>query len=248
MRRKLPIYNLDGNPFIVNVEKDHLCQMNYPHNIIRFADLLDLGTHYLLKFDTVEKCIFDLPWTDEPGRLSLLEVPPLTTLDPEGMAKKYHTTVEGLQGKVDIDLINNSPEVLERLAKGYSEFNVGPHAFKVDVNAMTLTSLESPEITIQLSLLKPLPGRNGWEIHYDPEKDKLYLPYTGDMIMKSDTIQIYWIPPPKILDPIGTAEKCRLKKTEFLRAYPIQKHLEAKLLFTVMNSNHSHKYRPGIKY
>jgi len=243
MKRTLPIYKLDGIPFIVDIQNNCLQEVNNPHNRVRFMGTMDTGSGYQICFD---RKIKNHGILSQPGsaRYLMLNVPYLKDLDPIGAMLKYDTTLEDLKNKSDLDLILSQPQFIERLRKGYSEIKIGEEPFKLVIyNNCYLQSLKNPDRIIYLSHLKKSEKEKGWEILYDPERKKLFNseesvvsdPYYFQKAPKE--LQILLIPHLYVMDPIGLSLAFDRKPTTFLLAFPLHKELAAKLISKINAPN-----------
>lgn len=113
-RRQRPTFEIGGIPFIVDVDNSVLLHPGDARSIIFFSDMEDKGDHYLLQFDRATASGWE-EGAEQPGLLSV-KVPQMVTLDPEGVAQKYSTTIDKLP-KRDADL-KCDPILLERRMQG----------------------------------------------------------------------------------------------------------------------------------
>lgn len=91
MTRQLPVVDIAGTPFYVDVLREELRQQDDPHNSISFNEFDQDGNGYTFLYDKQRKNVpaskVDLkhmePW------LQWVTIPALMELDPEGIALKY---------------------------------------------------------------------------------------------------------------------------------------------------------------
>jgi len=104
MKRELPVFNIEGTDFLVDVDKRWLIQAGNPGNFFEFIDMEDKGTHYEMFYDKRYKCeVVGVGPRDD--QMIDIKIPPMVVLDPVGVAEKYGLTVEGLKGKTDMDIM-----------------------------------------------------------------------------------------------------------------------------------------------
>jgi hypothetical protein len=91
MTRQLPIVDIIGTAFCVDVQRDHLWQKDNPKNRISFSVFDQDGDGYTFLYDTQQKNTpEDKADIKELGdRYKWVTLPALMELDPEGIALKY---------------------------------------------------------------------------------------------------------------------------------------------------------------
>src|ERR1700761_4504127 len=104
MERELPIYNIHGTEFIVDIENNELRQKGKEDNFISFLDMTDKGTHYSFYYDKDRKEMSIGNKADHEG-IILTDIPPMARLDPEAMSKKYGVPVDEVKNMKDFDII-----------------------------------------------------------------------------------------------------------------------------------------------
>jgi len=96
MERELPIVEIDGVAFYVDVVRDELWQVGCPENRISFDAFhaVDNGYYFIYNRKTCS-CAWDNAYIDaHPEEYSVVMVPALMELDPEGMALHYEIPLE----------------------------------------------------------------------------------------------------------------------------------------------------------
>jgi hypothetical protein len=115
MERELPIINLEGRDYLVDVNKLELREKANSGNIIAFTEMRDLGDGYS----------FDI------GNVTV-KIPEFVKLDPEGMAAKYH--IDDLSGKTDFDVMVDQEAFYKRVNQGMlPTVDIAGHTFYVDL-------------------------------------------------------------------------------------------------------------------
>lgn len=90
MNRQLPIVDIAGTAFYVDVLHEELRQKDDPHNRISFNEFDQEGDGYTFLYDKQRRNVPDKPDLKhmEPW-LEWVTIPALMELDPEGIALKY---------------------------------------------------------------------------------------------------------------------------------------------------------------
>lgn len=96
MERALPVVDILGTPFYVDVLHEQLRQKDNDNNRIPFSVFDQEGEGYTFLYDTELKAApEDLDAiTDHNGRYQWVTLPALMELDPEGIAFKYDIPLE----------------------------------------------------------------------------------------------------------------------------------------------------------
>ncbi|MGK6353174.1 hypothetical protein [Parapedobacter sp. DT-150] len=91
MERQLPIHHIGGTGFYVDVEAGEFREVLNPGNRIPFDELRFKGDHYELAFDSSTRGAYrgDLDSAIGRAHVSLVRIPRLFELDPEGMERKF---------------------------------------------------------------------------------------------------------------------------------------------------------------
>lgn len=97
MKRQLPLVDLKGTAFYVDVLHDWLQQQNNPGNTISFDAFEQERDGYTFLYDLLIKNVPVNPEAQEDGiRYVRITLRALMELDPEGIAIKYHIPLEVL--------------------------------------------------------------------------------------------------------------------------------------------------------
>lgn len=226
--RKARIHSFEGLDFEVDIDKQVFRQINNPEHEISFiTQMTDLGDHYMLAFDTITKTA--VHGDHDPKAIRPIIIPPLSELDPEGMAAKYGVSVELLKGKKDFEIIVD-PEALELRRQGVLPVvNIAGDDFVFDLRLQELRHKENFHPVISMASLDLT--SDGW--HYEA----FYHPYMKQIVSIDrkllefpDGVIKIKLPNELVLDPVGTARQYQMNEYELLRRYPIQKELKAELI------------------
>lgn len=97
MKRQLPIIDVKGTAFYVDVLRDRLQQQKDPENTISFDVFEQDRDGYTFLYDILTKNVPEDPEVQEDGiRYVRITLSALMELDPEGIALKYHIPLEVL--------------------------------------------------------------------------------------------------------------------------------------------------------
>jgi hypothetical protein len=94
--KPLPITDIGGTPFFVDLLRMEFREVDDPANRISFFELHDKGDHLLLFYDNLARKAWEAPDKDSrtPGNVKMVRLPPLNELDPFA-----YTLLQGRQDK-----------------------------------------------------------------------------------------------------------------------------------------------------
>lgn len=228
MKRELPVYNIEGTDFIVDVAHLQLREKENPENIIRVFDMRDIGDGYVFDYNSKIK---NLPvHLSEYHESTVVKIPELVKLDPVGMAKKYGYAEAEVQNKTDFDIIVDQQALGKRLMGHLTTIDIAGHLFYVD---------------IPMDMLRPKDDvlSNGIvfsqiEHYYDDEREMYMIPYNPKThefqeidhqsitSLPKDLIVISF-PHESVLDPVGYNRKGGWDETDGLKEVNIRSHFKA---------------------
>jgi hypothetical protein len=226
--REPVIYNIDGTSFTVDIDRQVLRQTSDQGNEISFINnMQDHGTHYRLLYDLVElrpaEDLFD------GNRIKVVDIPQLTTLDPEGMSARYSIPVEKLRTLNDFEVIVDQEALALRKAGILPQIDIAGEKFAVDLR---LQELRHAQYFFPVISLKSLDLTNdGWhyEAFYEPLMKQTVAIDPKLLEIPQGIIKIK-IPNEIGLDPVATAQIYGMDERALLRRYPIQKDLKAEVI------------------
>lgn len=229
MERTLPIINVEGTDFRVDVEQMALIGKDNTGNRINFYDMVDMGTHYEIEYDPKLKNISDGP----DDNYVTVDIPSMTRLDPEGMAQKYHASLENIAQRTDEDVMTGSPDIQQRLAGKLNLIEIEGHPFYVDFMMGYLRphdDFSTHGISLETLDYAEADGIYGSVHLYDPKKHELYEPDMSTITSLPEGIKLIRLPPLMQLDPLGYARKFNWELKEVLLRYDFQAVMKAKTL------------------
>lgn len=167
MERELPVFNIRGTDFIVDVEKFELREKEDPFNKISIFNLKDVGDGYILEYCPQLKNTYVPFVNDKPV---VVKIPRMNELDPIGMAEKYKQVLEDIKGRTDFEIMVNQKAYDLRVNKNVlPTIKIAGHIFYVD---------------IQMDMLRPKDDLlskgivfSDIEKYYDLEKRTYTIPY-----------------------------------------------------------------------
>lgn len=237
MEKELPIINIEGTDFIVDVMKDELREKANPENVMSFAQMQGngFGNGYSFHYDLNLKNFPDTELFDDDGYAGEMvekNIPDLVKIDPERLAEKYNLTLEEVQKKIDFELRiePNSPLDL-RWNKGIlPTIDIAGHTFYVDI----LMDKLRPKDDFKSK------GISFTEIsdYYDRDRRAYVIPYNPNTreFQQDDVFKMTELPKDTIvvqfphqyeLDKVGWYKK---NGNPFLRQEFTQLHYEARTL------------------
>src|SRR4051794_5319953 len=95
MERKLPIIEIEGTQFIVDIINEELREKDRPENILDIKKMSYMGLNkgYSFYYDVeIRNYPKDLPFSDDDFKK--IDIQDFSKIDPYGMALKYNTSVE----------------------------------------------------------------------------------------------------------------------------------------------------------
>lgn len=200
---ELPIVDLKGTDFYVDVTRFQLMEKWNSSNVIPFEKIQDYGDYYIIDYNKAIKNVREFPDSRD------IEIPmkQFVEIDPEGMARKYNISVEEVKCKTDFDFMVDQKEYDLRVNQGrLPTIDIAGHLFYVDMRMNKLRpkddflskGISFSEIDDHYS-----EERKAYLIPYDPKKHEFRaLDYENITSIPTDLIAVAF-PFQKILDPVG---------------------------------------------
>jgi len=227
MLRVLPLIDIHGKQFIVDVAKTEIRQLGEPQNTISFNDMIDCGNQYTFLYDTR---LQGTPRADsqDPSSFVQINIPSMVQLDPVGMAEKYGKTVEEIKGKTDFEVMVD-PKLLEkRLGGKLPLIDIAGNTYIIDLRLKELRLESDPFNRINLRNLEFSSDGEHYQFYYN-SSSKQALTTSPSLSPYQDGISFIEIPNDLGLDPVQVAREYKIDTNDLLRRYPIQKDLKAKV-------------------
>lgn len=216
MERELPILEIQGTKFIVDVANDRLKQLDNPENTIWFPHMTDMATHYVLSYDLDKKT--RLPYsTDTKVEVN---IPTLISLDPQGMAETYGLEIKELYGKTDYQVIVNPQNLQIRLSGKLPEIEIAGDIFIINMEQSELQLKSDPKIKIHLADFDSDGNKDILEAFYDLRTKALVGIDSRITELPADVIKIE-IPDELRLDPVYAGQEFNTDLKSFLRNKPL---------------------------
>lgn len=228
MERILPSFEIEGTEFIVDVSKKELRQLDNPDNTISFDDMKDNVTHYTINYSRVEKN-FPAPFQQGSQDVVEIDIPQMVQLDPIGMAQKHGITIEELQNKNDFDVIVDQKLLSVRLSGMLPKINIAGHNFIVDLRLSELRPENDFSTKIDLRNLDVSNDGEKFICFYEPSSKKV-VEIDSTITELPKGVVMLEIPDEMKLDPVAVARQFGVDEKSFLRKYPLQMQLDAKVV------------------
>lgn len=232
MERALPIYNIEGTDFIVDVNQMALIEKNNAKNKINFCDMVDLKTAYEIEFNNKAKNIY---YGDYPSdNYVSIEIPSMTKLDPEGMSFKYNVPLGHIASRTDEDVMTSSEEIKLRLQGKLNTIEIEGHPFYVDFRMGYLrphddfTTHGIP--LIKLDYVEEVSSFAATIHLYDKKKHELYEPDLSILTALPNGIVAIELPRLMDLDPVGYARHFNWDIKEVLLQANFQANMKVKTI------------------
>lgn len=229
MKRQLPVINIEGTDFLIDVIKLELREKGSSKNTISIFDMRDVGDGYVFFYGLEEKNIPHLFSSNEKTTVKIQE---LVKLDPEGMAAKYNVT--DVIGKSDFDLMVDQEALHKRIRLGnLPTVDIAGHTFYANAR-IDLLQPKDDFMTI---------GINFSEIHhyFDEDKNQYIIPYNPKthefQELDYDNITEYpkellaiEFPHEQVLDPVGWNRNNGFNETQNLKEIGLKLHFKAQII------------------
>lgn len=257
IERDLPVYELEGIQFQVNVPKAELIEMDTPfNNIIKLNDLKDNGDHYVIHWNSVEKNNDDfmafirrqpeedvmrrdfietigLKQFQEEQKHNLKKIPRLKDLDPVGMALHYKKDIAELAGKTDFEIMVNQ-EILERRNKGVLPvLHLGTGSFLVKLGEDQLFPLPGTSANpVEFSKIKQFLSMDGqyYRVPWNLKANEVARTEFHGLTDLPRHVQFFEFPAKDRLDPVGFFNKYGNQREliRHLRTFPLKEIIHAR--------------------
>lgn len=208
MEKELPIYDIDGMAFSVDVQQLRLIEKANPQNYLPFSEMDQKKSGYFILFDRERRVITD---DYEKGNCLTVRIPWMTQLDPLGMAEKYNVPFEGISTRTDRDVLCNNPEIDARIKNGQLNiYEIKCHPFYVDFPMGVLRpkdDFSTEGISLDILDYDDFPDMEGTFQFYDEARHEIMdLDWSGWTVLPTGISIIHF---PKIMDlnPVGFARK-----------------------------------------
>ncbi|HKO79351.1 MAG TPA: hypothetical protein VJU78_03110 [Chitinophagaceae bacterium] len=226
-------YNIEGRPFLLDLEKNHLRELSIQSNIIDFDEMQYRGTHYFIRYDVLKSTSPALRFKNsftEDG----LKIPLKVAIDPKGMSERYKFPLLEIAGKNDFDIIVNQDLLRKRLSGELPEIDIAGKYFIADFNKDELRLKDDSNFRINLNAF-----------YYDTENGTYKALYNlrtctieviNDKVKEIPTdVVLLDIPSQFKVDPVGLSEWFNLDLKDTLIKSPLQERYKAEV--TPLNEN-----------
>lgn len=229
MKRKLPIKEIHGTPFYVDVEDMALKQLGDSDNVIYFSSMEDKGSHYEFPYDLDTKT---MPGAFQVVRTNVIkvEIEQMARLDPQGMALKYGKTLSEVSGKSDYEVIVDQKLLEARKANILPVLDINNDEFYVDVENEKLIALRNPDHQLFFSGLSGNIIDGNIKGFYHVRRQEFIAIEWATKVYPTDVVYMEIPYNYRTLDPIYTAKAYSPEGARaFLCANPPKEKLVAKI-------------------
>lgn len=138
----MPIINIHGTDFMVDIEKLKLTEKSNENNHLPFGYMSEVSGGYEFDYGLKSRNIHNI-WTDEES--VRVKIPELVELDPLGMSEKYKVPVEHLKGKTDFEIMVDQQAFDLRVNKRVlPTIDIAGDVFYVDLDKERLIPKDNP--------------------------------------------------------------------------------------------------------
>ncbi|WP_367866999.1 hypothetical protein [Pedobacter sp. WC2423] len=223
---KLPVYEIEGTQFQVDVIAREMRECANPANIIGFHEMIDNGESYSFYYDPVDKNIS----IDTVYPSIYITVPQMRHFDPVTMAMHYNYLVADMNLKTDYEIIVDEELVKLRLGGALPIIKLMDHPFFVDERLGSLRPKDDfRTMGIYFDDMEEINDRELGFV-YDPKKHAIAELNLQTITKFPKDLYLLHVPHQWILDPVGWARRHGFDLKEVLRKYPPQKDLRATVI------------------
>lgn len=229
MERALPILEIEGTDFLVDVKKLEFKEKENPKNSISLFDMRDLGKGrgYVLEYSPQEK---NIPSLFSSTMTVSVTIPEMVALDPEGMSEKYGVPLEMFATKNDFDLMVDQTALKERFSGLLPIVDIAGHPFYVDLRMDMLRPKDdflSKGIVFSKIEDYYVDEKEIYSIPYNPKSHEFQeIDFSSITEIPQDIIVVSF-PHETILDPVGYNRKHGLDELANLKQTNLKSHFKA---------------------
>jgi hypothetical protein len=229
MRRELPITNIKGTDFVVDVQRMLLYQKTDPGNVISIESMENMGTHYCFDYD-LERKSMQLQWHPDVKNVVQVDMPPLVVLDPIGMSLKHNIPVAEVTQRDDISFKLNAEEyawLKERTGGTLPTIDLAGDIFEIHVKQGQLINLNPIGSGIDLKEIEKDQSHFFLLGYYNTVTKQIVHVTDLDQKMPAELVPLK-IPNEFALDLVGISQKYRKNDLALITFYPLTpKHQSA---------------------
>ena len=229
MQRELPIINIEGTDFRVDVNRFALIEKSNPDNFISVFNMRDTKNGYEFEYGLSSKNI-KIPLFDR--EIIPVKIPDMCVLDPIGMAIKHNVPFNEIKGKTDFELMVDQETFDKRVNKGMlPTLDILGYTFFVDIPMGKLRPkddfLSKGIVFSEIDNYYDMSKRN-YTIPYNPQTHAFEkLDFVNIKEIPRDVVAVTF-PSERILDRIGWNRKYRFNIIHGLKIAGLKTHFEAK--------------------
>ncbi|OPC66476.1 hypothetical protein BAY13_17235 [Elizabethkingia bruuniana] len=219
MKGKLPELEIDGTKYLFDINQLALVEKDNPgKRKLFFKEMTDCGTHYEFVYNRHYKCLDQFGTQEGIGACVIgeqgfvnIKVPRMGEIDPEGMSKKYHCSLDDIHRKSDFEIMAYHEACDNRINKGMlPTIDIAGHTFYVDIRMDMLRPKDdflSKGIVFSDIETYYNEDKRTYTIPYNPKTPEFQEPdYQNIKDLPKDLIAVEF-PSERLLDRIGWNRK-----------------------------------------
>ncbi|SIT15738.1 hypothetical protein [Chryseobacterium gambrini] len=224
METNLPVFKWENFEFIIDVQNNNVWEKSDPKNIYLLWQMDDLGKDGYT-FEHYE---------ESTGRCVKVNLPPLMTLDPSGMALKYNKSLEEIKGASDFEVMVDQGLLKNRISSGQlPTITIGDSIFYADARIDLLRPKDDfSTMGIRFDDLDDyyVVETNTYAFPYNPRTHEIAkLDYENITEYPKDLLFVE-IPDVKVLDPVGWNRRNGWPETDDLKWVGLTLEFDAKII------------------
>ncbi|WP_410220786.1 hypothetical protein [Pedobacter sp.] len=235
--RELPIFNIQGTAFLVDVAKCELREKGNEVNVISFfyMDEMTNTRGYKFVYDKTNRSISQVRVMKDGD--VIVRVPEMVDLDPVGMAKKYGMKLSEIKKKTDFEVMVDQKAYQKRLSGELPVVDIKGYTYYVDIERDCLVPKDDdirPEISFDDLDIVNVKGyaETMYMIGYNTAKEEIepvnMFEIQETNAIPKDTIALI-IPFYHRLDPIGYNILVEDPVQSLLKGTNVNLHIKAKV-------------------
>lgn len=231
MERELPIIKIEGTEFLLDVNRVVLQEKDSPENTISFFEMDDEGLGYSFEY-SLQNRNMPGPW-DKEADCTVIRLPQLVEMDPEGMAEKYGLAMTDLKGITDFDLMVDTAALEQRLKGRLTTIDIAGHTFYVDIPMDKLRPKDdflSKGIVFNDVDHCYCEEEKVYTVPYNPAKREFQEPDYDSLTEFPKDLILVKFPNERILDPVGYNRKHGDDLLVGLKETSVRTHFTARII------------------
>lgn len=208
MANDQPILVMAGRPFIIDIARQELRQYNRSNNWIPFADLQDVGPHYILQLN------------------DRILIPPEVIEKPHSLSELARLGINIASQEQHWGIFIGDEKLARRLSGELPHIDIAGTGFTIDVRLRELRETKAPWNRLDLSEMSIAPSGEAYLCFYNTESHEEFT-VDDDLLEMPENVVLLEIPNERVLDPVALAREYDLGDTDLLTRYPLKTGITA---------------------